>query len=119
MTAVGTHKNPSEKPCWIYCGSCGRCGDKGRYTKCNGCSGRYDPNGTTDVDNDDFCDCKNGTLRWKTKSGKLIITKFKSNPFAGEVKYQKKSEDERDWDSYVKDMREKMQDPNWNPISFY
>ena len=45
------------------------------------------------------------------------MTKFKSNPFAGKVKYLKQSEDERDWDSYVKDMREKMNDPNWNPIT--
>ena len=34
-------------------------------------------------------------------------------------KYEKKSEDERDWDSYVADMREKMDDPNWNPIAIY
>jgi hypothetical protein len=45
------------------------------------------------------------------------MTRFKTNPFKGEVKYEKKSEDERDWDSYVNDMREKMNDPNWNPIT--
>jgi len=47
------------------------------------------------------------------------MTRFKTNPFKSKVKYVKKSEDERDWDSYVKDMREKMDDPNWNPISIY
>jgi hypothetical protein len=47
------------------------------------------------------------------------MTRFKANPFKGQVKYQKKSEDERDWDSYVADMRNKMGDPNWNPISIY
>lgn len=119
MTINGTYENPSNKPCWVYCGSCGRCGDKGRYTKCNQCSGRYDPNGKIDVDNDDFCDCKNGVLRWKTKQGRLIVTRFKSDPFAGKVSYEKKSQDERDWDSYVNDMRNKMGDPNWNPITFY
>jgi hypothetical protein len=45
------------------------------------------------------------------------VTRFKTNPFKGEVKYEKKSEDERDWDSYVKDMREKMDDPTFNPIA--
>jgi hypothetical protein len=45
------------------------------------------------------------------------MTKFKTNPFKGQVKYEKISEDERDWDSYVNDMREKMNDPNFNPIT--
>jgi hypothetical protein len=35
------------------------------------------------------------------------------------VKYEKVTEDERDWDSYVKDMREKLDNPNWNPIGIY
>ena len=109
--------NPVKKDCWTFCSSCNRCQDKGRYTKCGDCSGRYDPNLTTDPDPDDFCDCKNGNLRWKTKQGKLLMTRFKTNPFKGKVTYEKKSEDERDWDSYVKDMREKMGDPNWNPIT--
>ncbi len=117
MTIKGTYKNPTENPCWIFCPSCNRCQDKGRYTKCNGCSGRFDPEGIIDPDKDDYCDCKNGNLRWKTKQGKLLMTRFKTNPFKGTVKYEKKSEDERDWDSYVADMREKLDDPNWNPIT--
>lgn len=111
--------NPAEKPCWSFCGSCNRCKDKGRYSKCQGCSGRYDPKLIIQSDDEDFCDCKNGTLRWRTQEGRLIITKFRSNPYKGEVKYEKVSEDERDWDSYVADMREKMNDPNWDPITFY
>jgi hypothetical protein len=71
------------------------------------------------ADNDDFCDCKNGVLRWKTQQGRLITTKFKTNPFKGQVKYERITEDERDWDSYVKDMREKLDNPNWNPIGIY
>lgn len=117
MTAKGTYKNPSEKSCWVFCASCNRCKDKGRYTKCNGCSGRYDPEGRIDSHPEDFCDCRNGVLRWRTQTGKLIMTRFNSNPYKGQVKYEKKSEDERDWDSYVNDMREKMNDPNWNPIT--
>lgn len=117
MVARGTYKNAVENWCWIFCPSCNRCQDKGKYSKCNGCSGRFDPEGTIEPDPQDFCDCRNGILRWKTKQGRLIITKFKSNPFKGTVKYEKKSEDERDWDSYVNDMREKLNDPHWNPIT--
>ena len=117
MSAKGTHKNPVENWCWTFCSSCNRCQDKGRYTKCNGCSGRYDPEGRIDPDPQDFCDCKNGVLRWKTQTGRLIMTRFKTNPFKGQVTYEKKSEDERDWDSYVNDMREKLNDPTYNPIT--
>jgi hypothetical protein len=117
MAANGSFKNPAEKDCWRYCTSCSRCGDKGRYTKCNQCSGRFDPKGIIEKHPDDFCDCKNGVLRWRTQEGRIIMTRFKSNPFKGQVKYEQKSEDERDWDSYVNDMREKMNDPTWNPIT--
>jgi len=97
MSSIGPTINPVEKWCWSFCPSCNRCQDKGRYTRCNGCSGRYG----------------------KTKQGKLILTRFKSNPFKGQVRYEKKTEDERDWDSYVNDMREKLDDPNWNPVTIY
>lgn len=119
MAANGSFKNPSERDCWSYCFSCGRCQDKGRYTKCNGCSGRYDPSGVIEPHSEDFCDCRNGVLRWRTKEGRILMTRFKSNPYAGSVTYEKKSEDERDWESYLKDMREKMNDPDWNPITIY
>jgi hypothetical protein len=117
MTQRIVVKNPVFNDCWKFCSSCSRCQDKGRYTKCSDCSGRYDPKLIIDPDPDDYCDCKNGVLRWRSKQGKLLIAKFKTNPFKGEVKYEKKSEDERDWDSYVNDMREKMNDPTFNPIT--
>lgn len=117
MAAKGSFSNPTEKWCWTFCASCNRCQDKGKYNKCKGCSGRYDPEGTIEPDQDDYCDCKNGVLRWKTKEGKLLIVKFTSNPFKGKVTYKKKSEDERDWDAYVNDMREKLDDPTWDPIT--
>ena len=117
MTQRIVVKNPVFNDCWKFCSSCSRCQDKGRYTKGSGCSGRYDPKLIIDPDPDDYCDCKNGVLRWRSKQGKLLIAKFKTNPFKGEVKYEKKSEDERDWDSYVNDMREKMNDPTFNPIT--
>lgn len=117
MAAPGSYQNPAEKHCWNYCFSCSRCADKGKYSKCGSCSGRFDPRGVIDHHPDDFCDCRNGVLRWRTQTGKLLITRFKTNPFKGKVNYVKKTEDERDWDSYVNDMREKMDDPTWNPIT--
>lgn len=117
MAAAGSFKNPAERDCWRYCFSCSRCADKGKYDKCRSCSGRFDPRGVIEHHPDDFCDCRNGVLRWRTQEGRLIITRFKSNPFKGKVNYVKKTQDERDWDSYVNDMREKMDDPTWNPIT--
>lgn len=119
MTTGNFYKNPVTKDCWTFCPSCNRCQDKGRYSKCQSCSGRYDPKGNIDPHPDDYCDCKNGILRWRTQEGKIVHVRFKSNPFKGKVKYEKKSQDERDWDAYVKDMREKMDDPNFNPITIY
>ena len=79
MSSAGPSINPTDKWCWTFCPSCNRCQDKGRYTKCNGCSGRYDPELRIQGDNEDFCDCKNGVLRWKTQQGRLVMTRFKSN----------------------------------------
>jgi hypothetical protein len=117
MPSNGPTINPTQRWCWSFCSSCNRCSDKGRYSQCGDCSGRYDPQLKIEPDRDDFCDCRNGNLRWKTQTGKLIVTKFKSNPFKGEVKYVKKTQDEQDWDSYVADMREKLDNPNWDPIT--
>ena len=119
MTTGNFYQNPSTKHCWVFCSSCNRCQDKGRYTKCSSCSGRYDPRGSIDPHPDDYCDCKNGVLRWRTQKGQIVNVRFKTNPFKGTVKYEKKTQDERDWDAYVRDMREKMDDPNFNPITIY
>lgn len=117
MAAPGTYMNPADKACWNWCSSCSRCQDKGKFAKCVTCSGIYDPNGTIDPDLDNYCDCKNGVLRWKTQQGKRVMVRFKSNPFKGKVTYEKRDQDEADWDSYVRDMRERLDNPNWNPIT--
>ncbi len=116
MAAPGSYPNASQLPCWETCGSCYRCKDKGRYTKCNKCSGRHDPFGRHGPDLDDYCDCVNNKLRWRTQEGQLIITPFKKNPFEGEIVMEKKTSDEADWDAYVNDLREKMQNPEFTPI---
>lgn len=118
MAAPGAYKNPALRRCWETCGSCGRCTKMGTSAcPLRGiCSGRYDPHGQIDADIDDFCDCKNGVLRWKTKEGRRIIVKYYANPFMGRVRTHNKTEDERDWDSYLQDMRERLDNPDYNPI---
>jgi len=108
--------NPSSKECWTTCGSCYRCGDRFRYTKCYSCSGRHDPFLQAAPHDQDFCDCANGTLRWKGRDGKMIIRKYDRNPYVGQVVGVQKTEDERDWESYVHDLRERMDNPNFDPI---
>ncbi len=110
------YTNPSTLPCWETCGSCFRCIDKGRYTKCNECSGRHDPYGRTEADPDDFCDCRNGVLRWRTKDGQLVVRRINHNPYRGQVITDSRTQDERDWDAYLQDVREKMDNPNYDPI---
>lgn len=116
MAANGSYANPAYKNCWETCQSCYRCARKGEFSKCNSCSGRFDLNGCTDPDPDDFCDCRNGVLRYKRRNGQLVVTRFKTNPFKGEIKQATKTQDEADWDSYVHDLREKFDNPDYNPI---
>lgn len=119
MTLPGTYSNPSHRQCWGTCQSCFRCEDKGRYTHCKDCSGRHDPRGHIDPDIDDYCDCRNGILRWKTQKGQRVIVPIKSNPFGGKVMAESRTEDERDWESYLGEMRERFDNPNWDPIELY
>ena len=109
-------QNPSSKPCWETCAACYRCKDKGRYTKCHSCSGRHDPFLRTDPDPDDFCSCTEGILRWRAKDGRLIVSKYRSNPFATKLITETKTQDEKDWEAYVWDLREKLDNPNYDPI---
>lgn len=111
--------NPSERWCWNTCGSCFRCGEKGRYAQCNDCSGRHDPYGQTIPDPDDYCRCTENILQWRAKSGQLIITKFKVNPFKAKIITEKETEDEKEWNQYLHDVRERMDNPDWDPIESY
>ena len=120
LTSPGSYENPADKPCWEYCTSCGRCEKKGT-SACpyrNTCSGRFDPKGVRIAHPDDSCRCKEGVLQWVTQDGKLAQSRFLSNPFSGIVKYEGKTQDEIDWEDYLKDAREKLDDPDWDPIQF-
>lgn len=116
-----TGMNPSELNCFLSCASCTRCSEKGRYAKCQHCSGRHDPSLRKDpYDIDDVCRCNEGILQWRVNSGKekgmLVQRRLKSDPFGGQVKTDAVSQDERDWNAYLKEKREIMNDPNWDPI---
>jgi hypothetical protein len=118
MAAKGYYKDPVERSCWGTCQSCGRCQNFGSNSLCgNVCSGRWDPDGKIDPDGRDFCDCKNGWLRWKTQKGQMLYAKYNRNPFSGTVQSESVTEDERDYDAYVNDMREKMGDPTYTPVT--
>lgn len=110
--------NPSDRPCFIRCAACLRCADRGRYAKCQGCSGRHDPQERKYPDPDDFCDCKRGIMRIRTNQGRLIVTKFPGNPFGGRAKFEGQTVDERDYESYVREQREKLNDEHYDAVTF-
>lgn len=113
--------NPSDKQCFRLCMSCFKCSEKGKFSKCNTCSGRHDPGASLKFDPydiDSYCDCRNGVLRHRLQTGKLILKRFLSNPFQGIVKTDAPSEDERDWNRFVKEKQEQLGDPNYSPITF-
>lgn len=113
--------NPSEKRCFKLCASCFKCEDKGKYASCSTCSGRHDPGAAQKFDPydvDSFCDCRNGVLRHRTQNGKLIIRRFMSNPYKGSVKTDAETQDERDWNNFVREKQEQLGDPNFSPITF-
>ena len=120
MASRGTYKDPVTRSCWTPCPSCYRCEKRGS-SACplpNLCSGRPDKEGMRDPHPDDFCQCKEGVLRWRTKEGRVIIRQFKSSPFKSNIMTDAVSEDERDWNSFVKEKREQFNDPSYDPLKF-
>lgn len=113
------YENPSEKSCWDMCSSCFRCSDKGKYAKCNSCSGRHDPDMKRDPYYiDDRCRCTEGILQYRLQNGQMIVRKFHSSPFAGQVVTDAETEDEQEWTRYIQEQREKLNDPTWDPVQF-
>ena len=114
----GTYRDPTELHCFKYCTSCGRCSNKDRYNCGEKCSGRLDKAGCRVPHADDYCRCAQGILQWVTQEGRLVQVRMQSDPFAAVVKYDNISQDEADWNSYLADTREKLDDPNWDPVQF-
>lgn len=110
--------NPTSKSCWTPCVSCHRCADKGKYDKCSGCSGRYDPARRIYPDPDDFCDCRNGILRWKTQKGQKIVAKIPTNPFESKIQSDRTTQDEKEWQQYLGEQQERFDDETWDPLLF-
>lgn len=109
----------SDRQCFRYCRACHRCEDKGRHPWCWSCTGRIDKLRQYDAyDTDDFCQCSQGVLRWRTKQGRLVIARYPSNPYKGSVQGSHRGQDERDWDQFMAESREKLNDPTWDPIQF-
>ncbi len=118
MAPIGTYKDPQTRSCFVQCTACYRCDRRreGSGEDCRNCSGRADPLGFVDEHPSDYCECRLGKLRWRHKSGQVIIRNLTSNPFKGEVDFVAESQDEVDWRAYVNEEREKRGDVQWNPI---
>lgn len=118
MSSKGYYQNPANRSCFELCTSCFRCSKRFERTgtPCHGCSGRPDFDGIKDPHPDDYCECKVGVLRWVTKAGQVIIRRFESDPFKGSVQTDAESQDEKDWNSYISEKREELNDPHWDPI---
>jgi hypothetical protein len=112
----GTYENPTDKRCWTSCQACFRCEAKGSLSKCNGCSGRFDLNGRVVPHEDDRCRCKEGLLQYVKENGKMVQVKYRKDPFAGTIIRKEATQDERDWSRYVNDLRERHQDPDYEPV---
>ena len=120
MAARGTYRNPSERNCFEVCTACFRCQARHEANaKCRSCSGHHDERGDIDPHPMDVCYCTRGILRWVSKQGHVITKKYPDNPFQGDIKVHTESEDERDWKRYLTEQREKLDDPNWDPIDIY
>ena len=116
ITSRHTYSNPTEKSCFRMCRSCMRCSNKGSMVSCDGCSGRPDPFGQRIPYSDDYCDCTRGVMRWQTKEGQLVVRRYESSPFGTQVFIDAKSGDEEDWERYLDEKREELDDPFFNPI---
>lgn len=115
-----TYQNPVTRPCFEMCSSCFRC-DRRRSSSCpdfENCSGVPDKEGMRVPHRDHVCTCKEGVMRWVTKKDVLVIRRFESNPFNKTVTTDAKSEDERDWDAFISEKREAMNDEFYDPIRF-
>lgn len=119
-TSRGTYTDPASRSCFVACASCHRC-DRRAHDGCplpNSCSGRPDPEGMRIPHPDDLCRCKEGTMVWVTKEGRVITRKYKSSPFESQVKTDTQNQDDRDWSAYLNEQRERLDNPEWDPIQF-
>jgi len=48
----------------------------------------------------------------------MIIRRYVTNPFQGKFKTDGETSDERDWNQYINENREKYDDEHWDPVRF-
>lgn len=121
VTVRGTYRNPRDRSCFVGCASCFRC-EKRASSACpipNGCSGRPDEEGVRVPHPDDLCRCKEGNMQWVTRDGKVLRRRFTSSPFASKVITDSHTQDDRDWNAFVTEKREALNDENWDPLQFH
>ncbi len=118
LAPKGTYRDPFAKSCWKTCGSCGRCSNKGTRPECRSCSGRVDEYGQKVPHIDDLCRCAEGILQLVSKEGKMYQVRMPNDPFKGKVTHEGKTEDERDYESYLREQREIRDDPAWDAVTF-
>lgn len=56
-------------------------------------------------------------MQYRVK-GWLIRRRFNTSPFAGTVKTDVETKDEQQWNAYVDDMREMLNDESWDPVTY-
>ncbi len=118
LAPKGTYRDPLDRHCWRTCMSCRRCSNKGSRPECHSCSGREDEFGQKVPNIDDKCRCTEGILQLVTKDNRFLQVKMLSNPFKGTIKRDAITEDERDYEEYLKSERERRNDKSWDPIQF-
>jgi hypothetical protein len=112
--------NASDRACWTLCRACFRCQNKGWRLGCSSCSGRHDPEGRIDPYHiDDRCRCTEGFLQYRLPNGRFIVRRFQRDPFGGRVIAAQETEDERDWQRYLGERREALDDPTFDPVRAY
>lgn len=114
---------PQEKHCFVACKACMRCDRKGKA----GCPSPYTCSGHVEIpgghpwdsyDRDDECRCKEGVLQIRLKSGGFVRRRYLSSPFGGSIQTDAETQDDRDWNSYVDEQRELLNDPFFDPLTF-
>ncbi|MCA1806431.1 MAG: hypothetical protein LC687_00995 [Actinobacteria bacterium] len=52
------------------------------------------------------------------KNGKLIQRQYPHNPFESTIQQEQTTEDEKEWDAYLREKKEQLGDENYDPIQF-
>jgi hypothetical protein len=65
-----------------------------------------------------MCRCTEGILQLRLKSGRFVQVRYQHDPFAGRVRFEGETEDERDWNNYIQLEREWRDDEHFDPVRY-